>query len=377
MKIVIAGGGRVGSALAARLVAEGHGVAVIDRERAVCDRLFEEIGVVAVCGDATDPSVLKQAGVGSAEIAAAVLQRDADNLAFAALARVHSTARLMARMLDGRYRDAYRLAGVHDLVAEADLVVGRMATAIEFPEVEGSLPLASGDAILFELSVAPGAVVAGMTVAQVRGQPDFPKECVFIGLVGRDGAIELPSGASVLRAGQTAILVARRSELARAIEALTAESTAEASAPLAGIAASLRRIDFLAPLSDDELAELARGVELVRRGAGEPVFKKGDPGETFYLVLAGEVALGEDPARPLELVARGGFFGEVSLLTGDPRSASAHATRESELAAIGLDDFRRVVMANPAVALEMSRILGQRLAQATKAQASRRGLFSR
>jgi trk system potassium uptake protein TrkA len=377
MKIVIAGGGRVGGALAARLVAEQHQVTVVERDAATCNRLFEDIGVVTVCGDANDPQVLESAGISGADIAAGVLARDAENLAFATLVRTMSKARVMVRMLDSRYRQAYRLSGVSELVEEAEVVVAKMTTAIDFPQVAGSLPLAAGHAILFELEVNAKALVSGRTVAQVRGLPDFPRECVFIGLMDPEGHITLPDGNTVLRAGHTIILVARRAELARAVECLTAEPQRQADTPLMEM---LRKVDFLAPLNDDELATVARGAEYLRKESGEAIFKKGDAGETFYVVVSGHVNLLAEGGRLVEVVKPGGFFGEIALLTGEPRATSAMAATACELAAVGRDDFRGMVMANPTVALEMSRILGQRLAkmaQQDKGPQKRKGLFGR
>lgn len=377
MKIVIAGGGRVGGALAARLVAEHHQVTVVEKDQATCNRIFEDIGAVTVCGDANDPHVLDSAGISSADIAAGVLARDAENLAFSTLVRSMSSARVMVRMLDSRYRDAYRLAGVSELVEEAEVVVAKMTTAIDFPQVAGSLPLAAGTAILFELEVSAKSLVSGRTVAQVRALPDFPRECVFIGLVDPEGRITLPDGNTVLRAGHTIILVARRAELARAVECLTAEPTREADTPLAEM---LRKVDFLAPLNDAELATVARGAEYQRKEPGEAIFKKGDAGETFYVVVSGQVNLLAEGNRIVEVVKPGGFFGEIALLTGEPRATSATAGSACELATVGRDDFRGVVMANPAIALEMSRILGQRLAkmaQQDKGPQKRKGFFGR
>lgn len=377
MKVVIAGGGRVGSALAARLVAEQHQVTVVERDAATCHRLFEDIGVVTVCGDATDPRVLESTGIINADIAAGVLARDAENLAFATLVRALCPARVMVRMLDSRYREAYRLAGVSELVEEAEVVVAKMTTAIDFPQVAGSLPLGAGDAILFELKVSPKAVVAGRTVAQVRAQPDFPRECVFIGVLDPEGRITLPDGNTVLRADHTLILVARRAELARAVECLTLEPPRAAESPLAEM---LRRVDFLAPLGGDEVLKLAHGAEYLRKQAGENIFKKGDAGETFFVVVSGQVNLLGEGQKLVEVVKPGGFFGEIALLTGEPRATHAQAASVCELASVGREDFRGVVMANPAIALEMSRILGQRLsrmAQEDVGPRKRRGLFGR
>jgi trk system potassium uptake protein len=376
MKVVIAGGGRVGSALAARLVSE-HQVTVVDRDPVTCHRLFEDIGVVTVCGDATDPRVLESTGIITADIAAGVLARDAENLAFATLVRTVSPARVMVRMLDTRYREAYRLAGVSELVEEAEVVVTKMTTAMDFPQVAGSLPLAAGDAILFELKVSARAVVAGRTVAQVRAQPDFPRDCVFIGMLDPEGRITLPDGNTGLRAGHTLILVARRAELVRAVECLTLEPQKDPDTPLAEM---LRRVDFLTPLGSEEVLKLARGAEYLRKEAGEPIFKKGDAGETFFVVVSGQVNLMGEGHKLVEVVKPGGFFGEIALLTGEPRATHASAATVCELASVGREDFRGVVMANPAIALEMSRILGQRLSRMAQEDAGsrkRKGLFGR
>jgi trk system potassium uptake protein len=376
MRIVIAGGGRVGGALAARLIQEQHQVTVVERDPLICHRLFEEIGAVTVCGDATDPRVLETSGIANADIAAGVLARDAENLAFATLVRAVSPARVMVRMLDSRYREPYRLAGVGELVEEAEVVVAKMTTAIDFPQVAGSLPLAAGDAILFELKVSAKALVAGRTVAQVRGLPDFPRECVFIGVLDTEGRITLPDGNTQLRAEHTLILVARRAELARAVECLTREPPRDGDTPLAEL---LRTLDFLAPLSDEELLKVAHGAEFLRKQAGDSIFKKGDAGETFYVVVSGQVSLLGEGGKLVETVKPGGFFGEIALLTGEPRATHATAATACELASVGREDFRGVVMANPVIALEMSRILGQRLSRMSRQDTppKRRGLFGR
>ncbi|HEY3445452.1 MAG TPA: NAD-binding protein [Myxococcales bacterium] len=365
MRIVIAGGGRIGGALAARLADGQREVVVIDRQQSVCERLFERVGVRTVCGEATDPAALASAGMAAADLVVGALERDADNLAFAMLARAASGARVMVRMLDSSYRDAYRLAGVRDVIAEADLVVARLETAVHFPQLAGSLPLTHGDAILFEIEIRPRAHVAGMTVAAVRARPDFPRDCVFVTVIDPEGRTELPRGDTVLQPRHTVLLVAKRTEIAAAVTALTAEPGME-SERLTAVVEAMRKIDFLAPLGAEELADLARGIVLTRKSKGTVIFNKGDPGATFFLVLSGEVELG-DAGVTTEVVKPGGFFGEISLLTGEPRSKTATAGSDAELAGIGLEEFRRVVMANPSIALQMSRTLGQRLAAAAKA----------
>jgi trk system potassium uptake protein TrkA len=376
MRILIAGGGRVGGVLAAKLVGEKHQVTVVERDRAVSDRLFEEVGALVVCGDAMDPQVLESAGIVGADVACAVLPRDADNLAFAMLVRASGGARTMVRMLDPSYRSAYLLAGVRDIIAEAEVVVAKMTTAIDFPQIAGSLPLAAGDAVLFELVIKPRALVAGRTVAQVRADPDFPKECVFIGFLDADGKIALPDGATGLRPGATAILVTRRDALPQAVEFLSREPVIQD--PATQVIDALRNVDFLAPLDDAAIERIAQGIVVRTERSGQVLFRRGDPGETFYIVLSGEVTLEAEDRTLVEHVRPGGFFGEIALLTGQPRSTSAIVHRDAQLAEIGRDEFQEVVMANPTVAVGMSRILGQRLANSARPPAPRkRKLFGR
>lgn len=380
MKIVIAGGGRVGGALAARLVADGHAVTVIDRDKDLCDRLVEETGVVTIAGDVSDTRALERAGLRGADVVAGLLPRDADNLAFAMLVRSVSSARVMVRMSDANFREAYRLADVRDVIAGADLLVTKITTVIDFPQLGGSLPLASGEVVLFDLPITLHARIAGRTVAQVRGDPDYPVDCVIAGIVAPGGHFQLPTDGSLLRAGHTLVAVSRRDRLAEALAFLGAKPADEDAIAQKPVREALRNVDFLAPLSDAEIGELARGMTLVRKGAGEVLFREGDPGEEFFVVLSGEIALVGKEGAAVQTVGAGGFFGEIALLTGDARSTGARASKSSELLSIGREAFSRVMMSNPTIALEMSRILGQRLARATqslKETRPSRGLFRR
>jgi trk system potassium uptake protein TrkA len=205
----------------------------------------------------------------------------------------------------------------------------------------------------------------------------FPRESLFIGVVDPEGRTVVPDGSTVLRAGDTVILVARRSQLAQAVEFLTAEPASDAG--LTPLTQALRKVDFLASLSDEELAAVARGAEFLQRPAGSEIFKKGEPGESFFVVLAGEVRMLGEGGQLVGTIGPGGFFGELALLTGEPRMATAVTATTCELAAVGREDFRSVVMANPSVALEMSRVLGQRLSRVQGVQPAlkRKGLFGR
>jgi trk system potassium uptake protein TrkA len=148
--------------------------------------------------------------------------------------------------------------------------------------------------------------------------------------------------------------------------------------PATQVVDALRRVDFLAPLDDSEMERIVQGIVVRTEHAGEVLFRRGDPGETFYIVLSGEVRLETEDRAVVEHVRPGGFFGEVAILTGQPRSTNAVVHQDAQLAEIGRDEFQEVVMANPTVAVAMSRILGQRLANTVRPPAPRkRGIFGR
>ncbi len=220
MKVVIAGAGRMGLAVSAHLLSLGHDVTLVDRDPAVVKRAYEQHGLVSLAGDASDPTLLREAEVGRAAVVLAMLPRDADNLAVAVLAISAGARRVMVRMRDPEFRPIYLAAGVQRIFSEIDVFVGAMATAIEHEAVTHSMILAGGDAVAFELVLPKNATVSGCSVSEIAADDDFPKSCVFAGMsgTGKDQGVVAPRGGSVVEAGMTLLLVAAREEVATVVD---------------------------------------------------------------------------------------------------------------------------------------------------------------
>ena len=92
----------------------------------------------------------------------------------------------MVRMRDTEYRSVYLAAGVHRILSETDVLIGALATAIEYDAVRHSMVLGAGESIAFELVVPEGAAVAGHTVSEIAVRPGFPPSCVFAAVTGPD-----------------------------------------------------------------------------------------------------------------------------------------------------------------------------------------------
>jgi small-conductance mechanosensitive channel/CRP-like cAMP-binding protein len=128
---------------------------------------------------------------------------------------------------------------------------------------------------------------------------------------------------------------------------------------------SLRRLAVLAPLSDPAIAHLARNVTLHRYATGETLVRQGDTGDSLFVIHAGRVRIERrlDNGQ-LQLIRRLGpdeFFGEMSLLTGEPRSASAIAEEETVVVVVEKPAFAEVLETDPEILDALSLQLEARL----------------
>jgi small-conductance mechanosensitive channel len=134
----------------------------------------------------------------------------------------------------------------------------------------------------------------------------------------------------------------------------------------------LSRIDFVAALKPEARQKLAAHARFLEYGPGEAVVRQGDPGDTFYLVARGEFAVRvrlEGGEKEVARLSRGHFFGEMSLLTGEPRTATVVAAGDAALLGVDRDAFSRVFTADEGVFEELARIIAGRKAQLASARA--------
>ncbi len=102
-------------------------------------------------------------------------------------------------------------------------------------------------------------------------------------------------------------------------------------------------------------------VEWVRLHAGEELFAEGDKGEELYFVLGGRLRAVTRDGRVLSEMTRGESIGEIALLTGEARTASVVAVRDSDLVRVSRQAFDEIVAKYPAIMQTIARIVVQRL----------------
>src|SRR5919202_1687306 len=127
--------------------------------------------------------------------------------------------------------------------------------------------------------------------------------------------------------------------------------------------AALEELEFFGLLGDEDRRALSEVVDLLGLREQETLFRAGEPGESLYLVRAGEVELfiNDNVGQKivLDTAVRGDFFGEIALLDAGPRTATAVALVESELIELDRGDLLLLFQKKPDAALHMLAAMGR------------------
>lgn len=126
----------------------------------------------------------------------------------------------------------------------------------------------------------------------------------------------------------------------------------------------MRKVDFFAPLTVGQLEEVLSHVMLFSYDPGETVFRQSDPGDAFYIVYKGKVDVRLKGflwlKKTVASLGEGDFFGEIALVSSDPRNATVTCAEPTLLFTLISRDFQFVLKENPAAAKEMEGIAARR-----------------
>ena len=132
----------------------------------------------------------------------------------------------------------------------------------------------------------------------------------------------------------------------------------------------LAGVPLFVTLDQATRAALAARVDVEKHPAGKVVFTRGDPGESMYVVISGEVEISvkndTGEMMVLELAAAGDFFGEISLLDLGPRTASAKVKVDAELVVVDRGDLDALLVARPDAAQMFLTAMGKRLRETAR-----------
>jgi CRP/FNR family cyclic AMP-dependent transcriptional regulator len=146
--------------------------------------------------------------------------------------------------------------------------------------------------------------------------------------------------------------------------AMTAEEPPNSSLPQSVGTDLLKEVPLFNLLDDQERAELAGQLDLVRFAAGEAIFNYGDPGDAIYVISSGEaeVFYKNDTGERivLEVATRGDFFGELSLLDNGARTASVVAIQDTTALRLERHDLEKFLQLRPLAAMDLLAAMSRR-----------------
>lgn len=160
------------------------------------------------------------------------------------------------------------------------------------------------------------------------------------------------------RSGLTFAFPTRTLHLER--KAITRPVTAEEQ-----IADRLSAVDVFAPLSSEELRQLATATVGHVFAPGETLIRAGDEGSSMFVVHNGRVAVqvaDKGGPRTVAVLSEGNFFGEMALFTGEPRTANVVALEETEVLEIRHAAMKHIFETNPSLAESISWTIAERQA---------------
>ncbi len=122
----------------------------------------------------------------------------------------------------------------------------------------------------------------------------------------------------------------------------------------------LKRVHIFSRLSARDLYVLAQEAREVSYEAGVCIFREGEDGDALYVIVSGQASVTVGP-RVVSILGEKDCFGEIAVLTHEPRTATVTARSALVVLRIRRTDFRTILVAHPHIAFAIFEILATRL----------------
>ena len=208
MYVIVVGGGKIGYYLTKQLVAEGHEVLLLEKDRRRQAWLAEALGEVCVQGDGCEVRVMAEVGFTRADVVVAVTGDDEDNLVICQMAKKKFEApRTVARVNDPANLQFFERLGIDTTVSSTQIIFNLLEQQIETGEVIPVGPLRNGNIEVVAINVSIKSPVLGRTI---RDLP-LPGNALVISVI-RGGNALLPQGDTCFEAGDSVIALVAADE---------------------------------------------------------------------------------------------------------------------------------------------------------------------
>ncbi len=127
----------------------------------------------------------------------------------------------------------------------------------------------------------------------------------------------------------------------------------------------LKRVPFFEALDKEGIDFIVERLKFKPFDQNEVICRIGDPGDRMYIIISGQVKVVVDNEEGEETIiahlGSGDYFGEMALLTGEPRSATIVTTEPSEMFMLNKSDFDEILAKYPSISISMGKIMSHRL----------------
>jgi len=144
---------------------------------------------------------------------------------------------------------------------------------------------------------------------------------------------------------------------------LVAARKREKFKPVAGIINTLKSNETFKSLSDDDLLDLAKLLDIRSYDKGATILQKGNRGENLCIILAGRVAVVDDDGVTLSEIGKSELFGEVSLLSGDRVTSTVIAKDQSRLGLLSRKNFQHILKLFPVLQVFFYKLQAKRITE--------------
>ena len=206
MYIILVGGGKVGYYLTKTLINEGYEVFLIEKNPIKCHTYSERFGSVIMQGDGAEAATLAAAGAARADVVIAVTGEDEDNLVICQMAKEKfHVERTIARVNNPKNEELFRRLGIDVTVSQTNVILSLIEQQIPNLPFVHLMSLRHADLTIVEARVSEHSPVLDRPVEKIELPPE-----VIITAILRKGALIIPTGQTVVRAGDELICVTKR-----------------------------------------------------------------------------------------------------------------------------------------------------------------------
>ena len=204
MYFIIAGGGEVGYYLARMLLADGHEILVIEKDRRRCELISEEMGDVVIRGDACEARTLEEMGTARADMLIAVTGDDEDNLVACQLAKhKFNVSRTIARINNPKNETIFKKLGIDVTVSSTNVILENIEQEVPTHPLTHLLSLKEKGLEIVGVKIPADSTTVGKAVRELS----LPEDSVLSLIISKERKPQLATPDTVIQAEDEIIAV--------------------------------------------------------------------------------------------------------------------------------------------------------------------------